>query len=151
LDSLINRIRSRGIKVEPVSLPHTSYAVAAYYILTTAEASSNLSRYDGVRYGHRSLNNSDLNEMYTLSRTEGFGDEVKLRIMLGTYVLSAGYYDAYYKKAQKVRRLIKNDFDAVFSSVDLIIAPTTPHIGKKIGDGFTDPLQCIWGCLHNLS
>jgi len=151
LDSFINRIRSRGIKVEPVSLPHTSYAVAAYYILTTAEASSNLSRYDGVRYGHRSLNNSDLNEMYTLSRTEGFGDEVKLRIMLGTYVLSAGYYDAYYKKAQKVRRLIKNDFDAVFSSVDLIIAPTTPHIGQKIGDGFTDPLQMYLGDVYTTS
>ena len=114
IEKIIEQLKQKGVAVKEVSLPMTDYTIAAYYILTTAEASSNLARYDGARYGYRSQNFSNLNEMYVNSRTEGFGSEVKRRIMLGTYVLSAGYYDAYYRKAQKVRRLIKEDFDRAF-------------------------------------
>ncbi|MDP3444228.1 MAG: amidase family protein, partial [Ignavibacteria bacterium] len=110
-------------------------------ILTTAEASSNLARYDGARYGLRSSNASSLKEMYSNSRTEGFGAEVKRRIMLGTYDLSAGYYDAYYRKAQKVRRLLKNDFDRAFKQVDVLLTPTTPSTAFKIGEKSNDPLE----------
>ncbi|MHC1737046.1 MAG: Asp-tRNA(Asn)/Glu-tRNA(Gln) amidotransferase subunit GatA [Ignavibacteriaceae bacterium] len=151
LNNYLDKVREKGFSVEFISLPHTEYSVSVYYILTTAEASSNLSRYDGVRYGFRSLSHSNLDEMYTTSRTLGFGDEVKLRIMLGTYVLSSGYFDAYYKKAQKVRRLIKNDFDNAFQNVDLIIAPTTPHIGQKIGEKSENPLQMYLGDIYTTS
>jgi aspartyl-tRNA(Asn)/glutamyl-tRNA(Gln) amidotransferase subunit A len=122
-------------------LKHTEYSIAAYYVLTTAEASSNLARYDGVRFGLRSKDSSTLTEMYVNSREQGFGPEVKRRIMLGTYVLSSGYYDAYYKKAQKVRRLIKNDFENVFDNADIILTPTTPTPPFKLGEMTTDPLE----------
>ncbi|MEW9670356.1 Asp-tRNA(Asn)/Glu-tRNA(Gln) amidotransferase subunit GatA [Ammoniphilus sp. 3BR4] len=129
-----------GAIVEEVSLPHTEYAVPTYYILAPSEASSNLARYDGVRYGVRSDNAANLIEMYKETRSHGFGTEVKRRIMLGTYALSSGYYDAYYKKAQKARTLIKQDFDQLFAKYDVIIGPTAPTTAFKIGEKTTDPL-----------
>ncbi|MBA4251364.1 MAG: Asp-tRNA(Asn)/Glu-tRNA(Gln) amidotransferase GatCAB subunit A [Chlorobiaceae bacterium] len=138
---LIQNLKNKNISITEVSLPHTEYTIAAYYILTTAEASSNLARYDSVRFGKRSSKIDSLNEMYKNSRSEGLGAEVKRRIMLGTYVLSAGYYDAYYLKAQKVRRLIKEDFDNAFSSVDVILTPTSPSLPFNIGEKSDDPLE----------
>ena len=129
-----------GAEWEEVSLPHSKYALAAYYLLSSSEASANLSRFDGVRYGYRTDNADNLLEMYKQTRAEGFGDEVKRRIMLGTFSLSSGYYDAYYKKAQKVRTLIKQDFDDVFKKYDVIIGPTTPTHAFKIGEKVDDPL-----------
>lgn len=129
-----------GAVVEEVSLPHSEYAVAAYYLLASSEASSNLARFDGVRYGVRTENPKNLLEVYTKSRSEGFGPEVKRRIMLGTYALSSGYYDAYYLKAQKVRTLIKQDFDQVFEKYDVVIGPTAPTPAFKIGSQTDDPL-----------
>ena len=137
----IDALRGHGAEVIDVSLPHTSYHIATYYILTTAEASSNLARYDGARYSYRSREARDLWEMYSKSRSEGFGPEVKRRIMLGTYVLSAGYYEAYYRKAQKARRLIKEDFDRAFEQVDCLITPTSPTTAFEIGEKIDDPLQ----------
>ncbi len=137
----IDVLLSHGAEIVDVSLPQTPYHIAAYYVLTTAEASSNLARYDGARYGHRSKIARDLSEMYTKSRSEGFGPEVKRRIMLGTYVLSAGYYEAYYRKAQKVRRLIKEDFDRAFGRVDCLLTPTSPTTAFRIGEKVNDPLQ----------
>ncbi|MEE9225149.1 MAG: Asp-tRNA(Asn)/Glu-tRNA(Gln) amidotransferase subunit GatA [Bacteroidota bacterium] len=137
----IDVLKQNGVIVEAISLPHTPYHIATYYILTTAEASSNLARYDGARYGYRAKGANDLFETYVRSRSEGFGPEVKRRIMLGTYVLSAGYYEAYYRKAQKVRRLIKEDFQAAFKSVDCVITPTTPTTAFRIGEKVDDPLQ----------
>ena len=136
----IRLLEKNGAVPEEISLPHTDYAVAAYYIIATAEASSNLARYDGMRYGRRA-DAPDLTETYMLSREEGFGAEVKRRIMLGTYALSAGYYDAYYLKAQKVRALIKKDFDQAFKTCDAIITPTAPTTAFKIGEKTQDPLQ----------
>lgn len=133
-------LEGMGAIVEEVSLPHTEYAVPTYYILAPSEASSNLARYDGVRYGVRSDNGSNLIEMYKETRSHGFGAEVKRRIMLGTYALSSGYYDAYYKKAQQVRTLIKQDFDQLFTKYDVIIGPTTPTTAYKIGEKTADPL-----------
>ncbi len=133
-------LEGMGAIIEEVSLPHTEYAVPTYYILTPSEASSNLARYDGVRYGVRSDNGSNLIDMYKESRSHGFGAEVKRRIMLGTYALSSGYYDAYYKKAQQVRTLIKQDFDQLFTQYDVIIGPTTPTTAYKIGEKTSDPL-----------
>ncbi|HZV11870.1 MAG TPA: amidase family protein, partial [Candidatus Kapabacteria bacterium] len=141
VEKTVNTLKAEGATIEQVSLPHTEYCIATYYILTTAEASSNLARFDGVRYGYRAKNVEDLTDMYTRSRTEGFGAEVKRRIMLGTYVLSAGYYDAYYKKAQKVRRLIKEDFDNVFKSADAIFTPTTPTTAFTLGEKTANPLE----------
>lgn len=141
LDEAIKTYSALGAEIQEVSLPHTEYAVATYYILAPAEASSNLARYDGVRYGHRSAEAKTLHEMFIHSRSEGFGSEVKRRIMLGTYVLSAGYYDAYYLKAQKVRTLIKQDFDEAFHKVDVILAPTSPTPAFPLGAKFDDPLQ----------
>ena len=141
IEQTIKILKNAGFDFINISLPHTEYAIATYYILTTAEASSNLARFDGARYGHRSDISSDLNEMYNNSRSEGFGDEVKRRIMLGTYVLSAGYYDAYYLKAQKVRRLIRDDFDKAFEKVDVILTPTTPSTAFRIGENTNDPLK----------
>lgn len=141
IEQRLDFLRSQGAEIVDVSLPHTPYHIATYYILTTAEASSNLARYDGARYTYRSKNARDLWEMYTRSRSEGFGPEVKRRIMLGTYVLSAGYYDAYYRKAQKVRRLIKEDFDRAFERVDCLITPISPTTAFKIGEKVGDPLQ----------
>jgi aspartyl-tRNA(Asn)/glutamyl-tRNA(Gln) amidotransferase subunit A len=133
-------LEGMGAIVEEVSLPHTEYAVPTYYILAPSEASSNLARYDGVRYGVRSDNSDNLIEMYKETRSHGFGSEVKRRIMLGTYALSSGYYDAYYKKAQKVRTLIKQDFDQLFAKYDVIVGPTAPTTAYKIGEKISDPL-----------
>jgi len=140
-----------GAETKPVSLPHTDYAVATYYILATAEASSNLARYDGVRYGHRTKDPRDLLELYMKSRQEGFGPEVKRRIMIGAHALSSGYYDAYYKKGQQVRTLIKNDFDAAFESVDLIVTPTAPTAAFKLGEKVGDPLQMYLSDIFTIS
>ncbi|MFA3783218.1 Asp-tRNA(Asn)/Glu-tRNA(Gln) amidotransferase subunit GatA [Melioribacteraceae bacterium 4301-Me] len=139
--SITEKLRQNGFTITEISLPMTEYAISTYYILTTAEASSNLARYDGVKYGYRSQLKGDLSDMYINTRSEAFGHEVKNRIMLGTYVLSAGYYDAYYGKAQKVRRLFKNDFDNAFKSVDILITPTTPTTAFKIGEQTNDPLE----------
>lgn len=129
-----------GAKVEETSLPYTDYALACYYLISTSEASSNLSRLDGVRYGHRAEDYNDLEELYINSRTEAFGEEVKRRIMLGTFALSSGYYDAYYEKAQKIRTLIKRDFDKTFEKFDAIISPTVPMLPFKIGEKVDNPL-----------
>ncbi len=149
--NIVDELKLEGYEVKEVTLPKTEYTIAAYYILTTAEASSNLARFDGARYGYRSSDYKNLKEMYLNSRTEGFGKEVKRRIMLGTYVLSSGYYDAYYRKAQKVRRLIKEDFDKVFSEVDLLITPTTPTVAFKIGEKSDDPLQMYLSDIYTTS
>jgi aspartyl-tRNA(Asn)/glutamyl-tRNA(Gln) amidotransferase subunit A len=133
--------RSLGAEIVEVSLPHTKYAVADYYIIATAEASANLARFDGVRYGHRASGAQDLADHYGRTRGEGFGKEVKRRIILGTYVLSSGYYDAYYLRAQKVRTLIRRDFEEAFQSVDGLISPTSPVPAFKIGERMSDPLQ----------
>lgn len=141
IEEAVELLKQKGLSVKEVDLPLTDYAIAAYYIIATAEASSNLARYDGVRYGHRAEGAEDLQEMYVKTRSEGFGTEVKRRIMLGTYVLSAGYYDAYYKKAQQVRRLIKEQYDAVLKDVDVLITPTAPTPPFKLGEKIDDPLQ----------
>jgi len=129
-----------GAEIIDISLPHTNYALATYYIVAPAEASSNLARYDGVKYGFRSIG-KNLIDMYEKTRSEGFGDEVKRRIMIGTYVLSSGYYDAYYLKAQKVRKLVKNDFDEAYKKVDAILTPSTPSSAFKIGEKTNDPVS----------
>jgi aspartyl-tRNA(Asn)/glutamyl-tRNA(Gln) amidotransferase subunit A len=133
--------RELGAKIVPVSLPHTAYAIATYYIIAMAEASSNLARFDGVRYGIRDKDAQDLLEMYTKSRSKGFGDEVKRRIMLGTYVLSAGYYEAYYKKAAQVRRIINEDFLNALKSCDVLAGPVCPTTAFRLGENTADPLQ----------
>ncbi len=151
VESKIDVLRKNGAIIKSVSLPHTEYTIATYYILATAEASSNLARYDGARYGYRTKGAKDLLEMYTKSRSEGFGPEVKRRIMLGTYVLSAGYYDAYYRKGQKVRRLIKEDFDKAFREVDCLITPTSPTTAFKAGEKIDDPLQMYLSDIYTTS
>ena len=151
VDAAIGQFQKLGATRVDLSLPHTEYAIAVYYVLATAEASSNLARYDGVRYGYRSTTHRTLTEMYQRSRSEGFGPEVKRRIMLGTYVLSSGYYDAYYKKAQQVRTLIKRDFDAAFESVDLLITPTAPTVAFRIGEKTADPLQMYLSDIFTIS
>ncbi len=138
-----------AIPVE-ISMPHTPYAVAVYYIIATSEASSNLARYDGVKYGFRA-EGKDLLEMYMNTRSQGFGEEVKRRIMLGTYALSAGYYDAYYKKAQQVRTLIRQDFDAAFKDCDVILTPTSPTTAFKVGEKTRDPLQMYLSDIFTIS
>jgi len=140
-----------GASVQPISLPNTEYCLAVYYILAPSEASSNLSRFDGVRYGHRAAGTSNLLELYEKSRGEGFGPEVKRRIMLGTYALSSGYYDAYYAKAQKVRTLIKRDFDKAFEQVDVIATPTSPSPAFKAGEKSADPLQMYLSDIFTIS
>ncbi len=139
LESLINLLKQRHT-IKEISLPHTKYSVATYYIIAPAEASSNLARYDGIKYGYRA-SAKNLIELYKKSRSEGFGKEVKRRIMLGTYALSAGYYDAYYLKASKVRTLIKEDFERAFQEVDLLLGPTTPTPPFRLGEKISDPLQ----------
>jgi len=134
-------LKEEGAEIIDISLPHTEYALPTYYIVAPAEASSNLARYDGVKYGHRSSKGANLIEMYEHTRSEAFGDEVKRRILIGTYVLSSGYYDAYYLKAQKVRQLIKNDFDTAFNNVDAILTPSTPSATFKIGEKKDDPIS----------
>jgi aspartyl-tRNA(Asn)/glutamyl-tRNA(Gln) amidotransferase subunit A len=136
----IDQLRRLGADVVEVSLPHTKYALATYYIVAPAEASANLARYDGVKYG-LSVEGESLMDSYLKTRGRGFGPEVKRRIMLGTYALSSGYYDAYYVKAQKVRTLIKQDFDRAFEQVDAIVAPTSPTVAFKVGERTTDPIQ----------
>jgi aspartyl-tRNA(Asn)/glutamyl-tRNA(Gln) amidotransferase subunit A len=147
----VKTLEGLGAKVQEVSLPHTDYAVATYYILATSEASSNLARYDGVKYGFRAKEPKDLMDMYMKTRDQGFGPEVKRRIMLGTYALSAGYYDAYYKKGQQVRTLIKRDFDEAFKTVDVIATPTAPTAAFKIGEKSSDPLQMYLSDIFTIS
>ena len=141
VDAAIGHLKSLGAEVVDVSLPHTEEAISVYYILATAEASANLARFDGVRYGHRAENPKDLLDHYGRTREEGFGAEVKRRIILGTYVLSSGYYDAYYLRAQKVRVLIRQDFARAFEKVDALVSPTSPVPAFKLGERTADPLQ----------
>ena len=140
IDEALNKLRSLGVEIKPVSLPHTEYAIPVYYIVATAESSSNLARFDGVQYGFR-IESKNLIEMYKKTRGEGFGGEAKRRIILGTFVLSHGYYDAYYLRALKVRTLIKNDFDKAFKDFDCLITPTSPTPAFKIGEKIDDPLK----------
>ncbi|HLW51899.1 MAG TPA: Asp-tRNA(Asn)/Glu-tRNA(Gln) amidotransferase subunit GatA [Candidatus Angelobacter sp.] len=151
VESSIARLREAGAIIVPVSLPHTPYAVPTYYVIATAEASANLARYDGVRYGYRSPRSATLAEMYRRTRDEGFGAEVKRRIMLGTYALSAGYYDAYYLKAQKVRTLLARDFEMAFQEVDAIVTPTTPTPAFKIGEKADDPLAMYLADIYTVT
>lgn len=137
----VKQFEQLGAQIKEIQLPNMKHAIPAYYVIAPAEASSNLSRFDGVRFGHRCENPKNLQDMYVRSRTEGFGDEVRRRIMVGTYSLSAGYYDDYYIKAQRIRRLVKNDFMDAFKEVDAIFSPTTPHIAWKIGDMAGDPVS----------
>jgi aspartyl-tRNA(Asn)/glutamyl-tRNA(Gln) amidotransferase subunit A len=140
-DKGIAWLRDAGAEIVEISLPHTKYALPAYYIIAPAEASSNLARYDGVRYGLRDLpDGAGLQDMYAATRAAGFGPEVKRRIMIGTYVLSAGFYDAYYTQAQKIRTLIARDFEQAFEKCDVILAPTTPTAAFKLGENSDDPL-----------
>jgi aspartyl-tRNA(Asn)/glutamyl-tRNA(Gln) amidotransferase subunit A len=140
-----------GAQLIEVSLPHSHLAVPAYYVIAPAEASTNLSRFDGVRYGHRCENPEDLHDLYTRTREEGFGAEVKRRILVGTYALSAGYYDAYYRKAQQIRRLIQQDFVQAFEQVDVLMGPTTPHPAWKLGEKSDDPVAMYLEDIYTLS
>ncbi len=144
-------LKEQGARVVEVSLPHTDYAIAVYYIIATAEASANLARFDGVRYGYRAPDATDVTELYTKSKTEGFGPEVQRRILLGTYVLSSGYYDAYYLKAQKVRSLIRQDFDRAFEQCDVILGPTTPAPAFEIGSKTDNPLEMYLSDIYTIS
>lgn len=152
---VVEQLKQLGAAVKEISLPNMQHAIPAYYVIAPAEASSNLSRFDGVRYGYRCENPKDLQDLYKRSRAEGFGAEVKRRIMVGTYALSAGYYDAYYLKAQKIRRLIKNDFVNAFADVDVILGPTTPNPAWKLGEKNNDPvaqyLEDIYTITANLA
>ena len=147
----IKTLESMGMQAVEVSLPHTEYAVAAYYILACAEASANLSRYDGVKYGYRSEHADNLMDMYTNTREEGFGEEVKRRILLGTFVLSSGYYDAYYLKGQKARTLIKQDFEEAYKKCDLMVGPIAPVPAFKLGEKLYDPLQMYLSDIFTIS
>ena len=150
IDNAVKLFEKLGAKIEKVSLPHTEYALPAYYLIATAEASSNLARYDGVQYGYRAEEYKDLSSMYQKTRSEGFGNEVKRRIMLGTYALSSGYYDAYYLKAQKVRTLIKEDFDKAFSKYDILITPTSPTPAFKLNEKISDPLTMYLSDIYTI-
>ncbi len=143
INKFISKLKELGIKIKEISLPHTEYAIACYYIIMPAEVSSNLARYDNVRYGSKidDLNIQNLKDLYFKTRGDGFGREVKRRILLGTYVLSKGFYDQYYTKAQKVRRLIKQDFDKAFKEVDLILTPTCPDVAFNFGAKKQDPIS----------
>ncbi|MGA7765341.1 MAG: Asp-tRNA(Asn)/Glu-tRNA(Gln) amidotransferase subunit GatA [Candidatus Sulfotelmatobacter sp.] len=151
VEAAIDKLKGLGCEVVPVSLPHTPYAIPTYYLIATAEASSNLARYDGVRYSHRARGVKTLSEMYRRSRDEGFGPEVKRRIMLGTYALSAGYYDAYYLKAQKVRTLLTRDFDEAFRQVDAIVTPTSPTAAFRLGEKSNDPLAMYLADIYTVT
>jgi len=151
VEKKISQLASGGAEIIDISLPHTEYTIPTYYILATAEASSNLARYDGARYGYRSEATRDLESMYVKSRSEGFGPEVKRRIMLGTYVLSSGYYDAYYRKAQQVRRLIQHDFFEAFKQVDCLLTPISPTTAFKLGEKSDDPLQMYLSDIYTVS
>lgn len=145
------KLQQEGAILEEISLPYTQYAIETYYIIAPSEASSNLARFDGVRYGYRASTYTDLEEMYSKTRDEGFGPEVKRRIMIGTYVLSSGYYDAYYLKAQKVRTLIYQDFIKAFEKVDVILTPTTPDVAFKVGEKSSDPIQMYLSDIFTVS
>jgi aspartyl-tRNA(Asn)/glutamyl-tRNA(Gln) amidotransferase subunit A len=151
VNEAIDSLRQLGCDIREISMPATDYAVAAYYILCTAEASSNLARFDGARYGYRAAGAGTLSEMYKNSRGQGFGAEVKLRIMLGTYVLSHGYYDAYYVKAQKVRALVTRDFTDAFRSVDAIVAPVSPFPAFRIGEKSNDPMEMYLSDIYTIT
>jgi aspartyl-tRNA(Asn)/glutamyl-tRNA(Gln) amidotransferase subunit A len=151
VESAIEGLRAAGCVIRPVSLPHTRYAVPTYYLLATAEASSNLARFDGVRYGFRASDANTLNAMYRQSRDIGFGAEVKRRILLGTYALSAGYYDAYYKKAQQVRTLLTRDFLAAFEQVDVMVTPVAPTPAFKLGEKTDDPLSMYLADIYTVT
>ncbi|MEP7148686.1 MAG: Asp-tRNA(Asn)/Glu-tRNA(Gln) amidotransferase subunit GatA [Acidobacteriota bacterium] len=151
VEKSIDNFRSMGAKTVDVELPYAKYGIAVYYIIATAEASSNLARYDGVRYGFRVEEAETLRQMYSKTREEGFGEEVKRRIMLGTYVLSSGYYDAYYSKAQKVRALVKRDYQKVFSTCDAILTPTSPSVAFKLGAKSDDPLAMYLNDVYTVS
>ncbi|HEY2856933.1 MAG TPA: Asp-tRNA(Asn)/Glu-tRNA(Gln) amidotransferase subunit GatA [Terracidiphilus sp.] len=147
----IDALRAAGCVIKPISLPHTKYAVPVYYLIATAEASANLARFDGVRYGYRSMSSDTLSAMYRHSRDEGFGPEVKRRILLGTYALSAGYYDAYYGKAQQVRRLLAEEFLRAFAEVDAIVTPTSPFPAFKLGEKTGDPLSMYLADIYTVT
>jgi aspartyl-tRNA(Asn)/glutamyl-tRNA(Gln) amidotransferase subunit A len=151
VESAIDRLREAGCVIQSVSLPHTRYAIPTYYLLATAEASSNLARFDGVRYGFRAKDANTLNAMYRQSRDVGFGAEVKRRILLGTYALSAGYYDAYYKKAQQVRTLLTRDFLAAFGQVDVMVTPVAPTPAFKLGEKTDDPLSMYLADIYTVT
>jgi aspartyl-tRNA(Asn)/glutamyl-tRNA(Gln) amidotransferase subunit A len=151
VEAAIQRLASLGCEIVDVSLPHTKYAIPAYYLVATAEASSNLARFDGVRYGFRVKGAGSLSEMYRGSREQGFGSEVKRRIMLGTYALSAGYYDAYYLKAQRVRTLLTRDFEEAFTKVDAIVGPTSPTPAFKLGEKVDDPLAMYLADIYTVT
>jgi aspartyl-tRNA(Asn)/glutamyl-tRNA(Gln) amidotransferase subunit A len=151
VEAAIQALEKLGCEIVPVSLPHTPYAIPTYYLIATAEASSNLARYDGVRYSHRARDVKTLSEMYRRSRDEGFGAEVKRRIMLGTYALSAGYYDAYYLKAQKVRTLLTRDFEQAFQKVDAIVTPTSPTAAFRLGEKSNDPLAMYLADIYTVT
>ncbi len=151
VEAAIDEYRKMGAELVDIDLPNSSLAVPCYYVLAPAEASSNLSRFDGVRYGYRAEEYKDLNDMYTRTRTQGFGEEVKRRIMIGTYALSSGYYDAYYLKAQKLRRLISNDFDQAFEQCDVIMGPTAPGTAFKQGEKTDDPVSMYLNDIYTIS
>jgi aspartyl-tRNA(Asn)/glutamyl-tRNA(Gln) amidotransferase subunit A len=151
VEAAIDKLKRLGCEIVPVSLPHTPYAIPTYYVIATAEASANLARFDGVRYGHRARGVKTLSEMYRRSRDEGFGAEVKRRIMLGTYALSAGYYEAYYVKAQKVRTLLTHDFDEAFRKVDAIVTPTSPTAAFRLGEKSNDPLAMYLADIYTVT
>ena len=151
VEAAVDKLKSLGCEIVPVSLPHTPYAIPTYYLVATAEASSNLARFDGVRYSHRAHGVRTLSEMYRRSRDEGFGAEVKRRIMLGTYALSAGYYDAYYLKAQKVRTLLTRDFEEAFTKVDAIVTPTSPTAAFRLGEKSNDPLSMYLADIYTVT
>jgi aspartyl-tRNA(Asn)/glutamyl-tRNA(Gln) amidotransferase subunit A len=151
IEAAIQKLAQLGCEIVPVSLPHTPYAIPVYYIIATAEASANLARFDGVRYGYRAEDARTLAEMYRRSRDQGFGAEVKRRIMLGTYVLSAGYYDAYYLKAQKVRTLLTRDFEEAFGQVDAIVTPTSPTPAFRLGEKVDDPLAMYLADIYTVT
>jgi aspartyl-tRNA(Asn)/glutamyl-tRNA(Gln) amidotransferase subunit A len=151
IEAAIQKLAQLGCEIVPISLPHTRYAIPVYYIIATAEASTNLARFDGVRYGHRAADARTLAEMYRRTRDQGFGAEVKRRIMLGTYVLSAGYYDAYYLKAQKVRTLVARDFEQAFQEVDAIVTPTCPTPAFKLGEKVDDPLAMYLADIYTVT
>ncbi|HOE65292.1 MAG TPA: Asp-tRNA(Asn)/Glu-tRNA(Gln) amidotransferase subunit GatA [Candidatus Hydrogenedentes bacterium] len=151
IEAAVKVLESRGAKIVEVSLPHSKYAIAVYYIICTAEASANLARFDGVRYGYRSPQAANTHDLYHLSKTDGFGPEVKRRIMLGTYVLSSGYYDAYYLKAQKVRTLIRRDYQQAFEQCDVIAGPTSPTAAFEVGAKTDDPLEMYLSDIYTIS
>jgi aspartyl-tRNA(Asn)/glutamyl-tRNA(Gln) amidotransferase subunit A len=149
--TVVEELKKLGATVREISLPNMQHAIPSYYVIAPAEASSNLSRFDGVRFGYRCESPIDLTDLYKRSRAEGFGDEVKRRIMVGTYALSAGYYDAYYLKAQKIRRLIKNDFVSAFDEVDVILGPTTPNLAWKLGEKNADPVSAYLEDIYTIT